>query len=159
MNTFTEFIQVTALFAGLFAFAWLFSKWRVLLVLLTAVILLVGLVYLNAPPPNHGSLKQRMELSAMSLYEQINPSLCSNPEVTRKVSSIVPQTVPGLLFTSVKLEYIGPSGGNNCAALLTVSDEAFAGNLYSAEEVNGKIVVKVATVGGFPVTELKDSGR
>ena len=158
MNTYAEFIELAALFAGLFAIVWLLSKWEVLRVLLIAVILLVGLVYFNASPLNHSSFKQRMELSAVSLYEQINPSLCSNPAVTRKVISLVPQTVPGLLFTSGKLEYIGPAGGNNCAALLTVSDEAFT-TMYSAEEVNGKIVVKVAMVGGFPVTELKDNGR
>ena len=157
-NTYVEFIQMAALFAGLVALAWVLSKWQVGLVLLIAIILLVGLVYLNAPSPNHYSLKQRMELSAVSLYEQINPSFCSNPEVIRKVISLVPQIVPGLLFTSGKLEYIRPAGGNNCAGLLTVSDEAFE-TLYSAEEVNGKIVVKVAMVGGFPVTELKDNGR
>ncbi len=80
MNTYAEFIQWVALFAGLVTFAWLLSKWQVRLVLLIAFILLVGLVYLNAPPPHHDSLKQRMELSAVSLYEQIKPSLCSNPE-------------------------------------------------------------------------------
>ena len=158
MNTYAEFIQLVALFAGLVAFAWLLSKWQVRLALLIAFILLVGLVYLNAPPPHHDSLKQRMELSAVSLYEQIKPSLCSNPEVTRKVISLVPQTVPGLLFTSGKLEYVGPAGGNNCSALLTVSEEVFE-TLYSVEEVNGKIAVKVTMVGGFPVTELKDNGR
>ncbi len=95
-NRYTEFIQVAALFVGLVAFAWLLSKRQGQLILLIAVILLVGLVYLNAPPPNHDSWKQRMELSAVSLYEQIKPSLCSNPEVTRKVISLVPKTVPGL---------------------------------------------------------------
>ena len=154
-----EFIQVVALFAGLGAFAWLLSKWQVGLVSVFVVLLSVGLVYFNAPPPNHDySFKQRMELSAMSLYERINPSLCSNPEVTRKVINLVPQNAPGLLFTSGKLEYIVPAGGNNCAALLTVSDEAFT-TMYSAEEVNGKIVVKVAMVGGFPATELTENGR
>ena len=78
MNTYAEFIQVVALFAGLVAFAWLLSKWQGRLILLIAFILTVGLVYLNAPPSNHDSLKQRMELSAVSLYEQIKSSLCLN---------------------------------------------------------------------------------
>jgi len=152
-------IEVAAVLAGLFAIVCLLSKWEVLWrVLLTAVILLVGLVYFYGSPLNHSSFKQRMELSAMSLYEQINPSLCSDSAVTRKVISLVPQTVPGLSFTSGKLEYIGPAGGNNCAALLTLSDEAFT-SMYSAKEVNGKIVVKVAMVGGFPVTELTENSQ
>ena len=89
MNTYTEFIEVAALFAGLFAIVCLLAKWEVLWrVLLTAVILLVGLVYFYGSPLNHSSFKERMELSAMSLYEQINPSLCSNPAVTRKVISL-----------------------------------------------------------------------
>ncbi len=158
MNTYAEFIEVVALFAGLVVFAWLLSKWQVRLVLLSAVILLVGLVYLNAPPPNHDSLKQRMELSALSFYEKIKPSLCSNQEVTRKVISLIPKTVPGLLFTSGQLEYIGHVGGNNCTAILTASDDYFV-TMYSAEEVNGNIVVNVAIVGGFPVTELTENDR